>query len=97
MPAEFQKAIDYTLIGQQNTYCFSDDIIIVRTGTETDHLAYVTKCFKKLDGDNLGINFQKCHLAKTEIEWLGYKFTQTGISPLEKKPQQFYQYHHQQH
>ena len=22
MPAEFQKAIDYTLIGLQNTYCF---------------------------------------------------------------------------
>ena len=24
MPAEFQKAIDYTLIGLQNTYCFPD-------------------------------------------------------------------------
>ena len=49
MPAEFQKAMDYTLIGQQNTYRFLYDIIIVSTGTETDHLAYVTKCLKKLD------------------------------------------------
>ena len=31
------------------------------------------------------INLQKCHFGKTEIEWLGYKFTQTGISPLENK------------
>ena len=85
MPAEFQKAMDYTLVSLQNTYCFLDDIIIVSTGTETDHLAYVTKCLKKLDDDNLRVNLQKCHFAKTEIEGLGYKFTQTGISPLESK------------
>ena len=85
MPAEFQKAMDYTVVGLQNTYCFLDDIIIVSTGTETDHLAYVTNCLKKLDEDNLRVNLQKCHFAKTEIEWLGYKFTRTGISPLESK------------
>ena len=85
MPAEFQKAMDYTLIGLQNTYCFLDDIIIVSTGTEADHLAYIYKCLKKLDDDNLRINLQKCHFAKSEIEWLGYKFTQTGISPLESE------------
>ena len=71
MPAEFQKAMDYTLVGLQNTYCFLDDIIIVSTGTETDHLAYVTKYIKKLDADNLRVNLQKCHFAKTEKEWLG--------------------------
>ena len=86
MPAEFQKKMDYTLIGLQNTYCFLGDIIIVNAGTETDHLAYVTKCLKKLDEDNLRIkNLQKCHFAKTEIEWLGYKFTQICISPLESR------------
>ena len=85
MPAEFQKAMDYTLIGLQNSYCFLDDIIIVSTGTEADHLAYFFKCLKKLDDDNLRINLQKCHFAKTEIEWLGYKFKQTEISPLESK------------
>ena len=85
MPADFQKAMDYTLRGLQNTYCFLDDIITVSTGTEADHLAYVYKCPKKLDDDNLRINLQKCHFAKSEIEWLGYKFTQTGISPLESK------------
>ena len=85
MPAEFQEAMDYTLIGLQNTYCFLDDIIIVSTGTEAAHLAYVFKCLKKLDDDNLRINLQKCYFAKTENEWLGYKFIQTGISPLESK------------
>ena len=48
-------------------------------------MEYVTKCLRKLDEDNLRINLQKCHFAKTEFERLGYKFTQTGISPLENK------------
>ena len=47
MPAEFQKDVDYTLIGLQNTYCFLNDIIIVSTGTEADHLANVFKCLEK--------------------------------------------------
>ena len=29
MPAEFQKTMDYTLIGLQNTYCFSDDNTLI--------------------------------------------------------------------
>ena len=64
MPSEFQKAMDYTLVGLKNNFCFLDDIIIVSNGTETDHLAYVRKCLKKLDQDKLRVNLQKCHFAK---------------------------------
>ena len=64
MPAEFQKAMDYTLVCLQNSYCFLDEIIIVSSGTDTDHLAYVTKCSKKLDDDNLRVNLQKMPLCK---------------------------------
>ena len=34
MPAEFQKATDYTLIGLKNAFCFLDDIFIVSKGSE---------------------------------------------------------------
>ena len=86
MQAELQKAMDYTLVGLQNTDSFLDDIIIIiSTGSKADHLSYVTNCLEKLDEDNLRIILQKCHFAKTEIELLGYKFTQTGISPFENK------------
>ena len=30
-------------------------------------------------------NLTKCHFATTEIDWLGYKFFQSGIAPLEAK------------
>ena len=43
------------------------------------------KSLKSLEDYNLRINLQKCHFAKTEIEWLGYNFTQTGLSQLENK------------
>ena len=40
---------------------------------------------QKIDEENLRINLSNCHFAKTEIEWLGYKFTQSGIAPIETK------------
>ena len=85
MPAAFQKVMDYTLVGLQNTYCFLDDIIVVSRGSKEEHLKLVYKCLKKLDEDYLRINLSKCHFAKTKIEWLGHKFTQSGIAPLESK------------
>ena len=57
---------------------------MVTAGLESDHINYVNICLKKLN-DKLRVNHQKCHIAKTEIEWLGYELTQTGISPLESK------------
>ena len=83
MPAAFQKVMYYTLVGLKNTHCFLDDIIIVSRGSKEDHLKLIYNCLPKLDEDNLRLNLPKCHFAKTEIEWLGHKFTQSGIAPLE--------------
>ena len=85
MPAAFQKVMDYTLVGLKNTHCFLNDIIKVNLGSKEDHLKLVYNCLKILDDHNLRINLPKCHFAKTEIEWLGHKFTQSGVAPLESK------------
>ena len=85
MPAEFQKAIDCTLAGLENTFCFLDDILIVsRVGIEK-HLHLVRKCLIKLDQENLRINLAKGHFAKETIEWLGHNITQSGVTPLSSK------------
>ena len=89
MPAEFQKAMDYTLIVLENTYCFLDDILIVSKGSLIDHKNYVMKCLQRLDDKNLRINLPKCHFGKLEIDWLGYHISQEGISPLESKTAAF--------
>ena len=85
MPAEFQKAMDYTLVGLSNTYCFLDDIIEVSKGTKESHLKYVYKCLQKLEADNLRINLSKCHFAKHQINWLDFTFLQNGVKPIESK------------
>ena len=38
-----------------------------------------------MNDDKLRINLPKCHFAKTKIEWLGHKYTQSGTAPLESK------------
>ena len=82
MRAKFQKAIDCTLAGLDNTFCFLDDILIVsRRGIEK-HLGLVRICLIKLDQENLRINLAKCHFVKDKIEWLGHNITQTSIAPL---------------
>ena len=85
MPSEFQKAMDYNLIGLKNTYCFLHDILIVSKGSLEEHKSYVMNCLKRLDHEKFRINLPKCHFGKLEIDWLGYHISQSGISPLESK------------
>ena len=85
MPAEFQKAMDYTLVGLSNTYCFLDDIIVVSKGSKGMHLEYVYRCLQKLEADNLRIYLSKCHFAKQQINFLGFTFSQRGVKPIESK------------
>ena len=85
MPAEFQRAIDCTLVGLDNTFCFLDDILIVSRGGIEKHLDLVRKCLIKLDQENPQINLANCHFARDKIEWLRHNITQTGITPLSNK------------
>ena len=85
MPAEIQKAIDCTLAGLDNTFCFLDDILIVSRGGIEKHLDLVRKSLIKLDQENLRINLPKCHFAKDKIKRLGHNIRQTGITPLLNK------------
>ena len=59
MPTEFQKVIDCTLAGLNNTFCCLDDILTVSRGGIEQHLDLVRKCLIKLDQENLRINLAK--------------------------------------
>ena len=85
MPVEIQKAMDNTLIGLKNTYCFLDNILIVSRGSEEEHKHYVLNCLTRLYEDRLRINLLKCYFSKLEIDCLGYYISQSGISLLESK------------
>ena len=75
--AEFQKAIDCTVAGLNNTFCFLDDMLIVNGDRICDHLDLVRKFLIKLDQENRRINLANCHFAEDQIEWLGHHITQS--------------------
>ena len=85
MPAEYQKAMVYTLVGLTNTYCFNDDTIVVSKGSKESHMKYVYNCLRKLDADNLRINLSKCHFANYHINWLDFTFSQSDGQTIESK------------
>ena len=58
---------------------------MVTRGTISDHKSDIKFILKRLDEENLAIKLEKCEFAKTNITWLGYDITQTGISPNAKK------------
>ena len=87
--AAIQKVMYNTLIGLKNTHYFLEHINIVSQGSKHDHLKSGEKSLEKLDEDNLRINLPKCHFARTEIEWLAYKFSQSAISTVESKTSAF--------
>ena len=87
MPTEFQKAMDKELANLQNTYVFLDDILIVTKGTKEKHFEAVKQVLKRLGNANVRLKREKCKFAEEEIEWLGYKLSQTGIKPINSKVQ----------
>ena len=87
MPTEFQKTMDQELANLPNTYVFLDDILIVTKGTKEKHFEAVRQVLKRLDNANVRLKWEKCKFAEEEVDWLGYKLSQTGIKPINSKVQ----------
>ena len=64
---------------------YIDDILIVTKRTKTEHLNKVREVMKVLDAANLQLKAEKSVFAQDSIEWLGYKLTKMGISPVNAK------------
>ena len=82
MPATFQKTIDKTLEGCKDYFAFLDDILIATKGKLKEHEETLDIILDRLNKEGLAISLQKCEFAKQEIEWLGFKITPHGVTPL---------------
>ena len=85
MPANFQKAFDYTLSNINLAHAFLDDIIIITKRSLRDHEKEIDKVLVRLDNKKLAVSLQNCEFAQTKQKWLGYKVSLKGIIPKEKK------------
>ena len=70
-----------------SVFVYIDNILIVTRGTKQEHINKVSEVLKILDEANLQLEAEKCTIAQESIEWLGYKITRTGSSPIITKAQ----------
>ena len=80
MPTEFQKVKDLLLAKFREVFLFIDDILIVTMGTKNEHLDKVREILKALDNAELQLKAGNCKIAQSQIEWLGFRMTEDGIS-----------------
>ena len=80
-PATFRRLMEYVLAGLARTSCmvYIDDILVVGETFE-DHLLNLRKVFDQLWEAGLCLKPTKCHLAKTQVEYLGYIVSAQGIA-----------------
>ena len=85
MPTEFHKVMDNLLARFREVFIFIDDVLIVIKGTKLQRLEKVREILKAFDEAELQLKAVKCIFDKQEIEWLGFKLTNSGILPINSK------------
>ena len=85
MPAEFQQTIDKPLHDVPGACAFIDDIIVCTKGLTAEHMKDVNRVLQRLDAANLALRVSKCDFLLSEVDWLGFRLSQTRIKPLKHK------------
>lgn len=80
-PATFQRLVDRVLKGAEQYAAAYIDDIVVYSGTWEDHLKHLADVFRRITNAGLVINGKKCHIAKPEVQYLGYVIGGGGIRP----------------
>ena len=80
-PSTFQRLMEVVLGGLVRESCFVylDDIVVVGR-TFDEHLTNLTKVFSRLREAGLHLKPTKCHLARTEVKYLGHVVSRQGVS-----------------
>ena len=68
MPADFQKAVDNTLVNIDNIFAYLDDILIVTENNLDIHIRKIKEVLLRLEQENLAISLHKCEFAQPEVE-----------------------------
>lgn len=82
----FQRHLDNIFRGLDFVFVYLDDILIFSNSApeHKDHLEQVFQCLQKY---RLQISISKCIFFSSEIDFLGFHITNTGISPIPDKIQ----------
>ena len=81
VPATFQRLMETVFSGLARDKCFVylDDVLVVGQTFE-EHLSNLREVFTRLKEAGLKLKPSKCHLAKSQVAYLGYVVSRQGIT-----------------
>ena len=70
----------------EDIFVYMDDIFVFSRDTKA-HLQTIEEIFRRLKANGLAISLKKCRFGEQSIEFVGYKVSREGITPLPRKLQ----------
>ena len=86
-PGQFQRILDQILVGMLGVRARLDDILIATHGGDEAHMKVLLEVFSRLAKYNVKLKLAKAQFMKTEVVYMGYKLSTSGISPIQSKLQ----------
>lgn len=87
----FQRFVDDRFRDLSFLFKFLDDFLIA-SENEDQHEAHLREVFRRLDMYGIAVNPAKCIFGVSELDFLGYHLTTTGITPLDYKVKSILQF-----
>jgi hypothetical protein len=85
-PDIFQEKMSTLMDGLEFVRTYLDNCLVLTTGSwGDDHLSKLEMVLAQLQAAELKINAKKSFFGQSELEYLGYWITRSGIQPLPKK------------
>ena len=84
-PDIFQEKMGNLMQDLENVKTYIDDILLLTKDNWEDHLEQLEQVSLKLQNAGLKVNAKKSFFGHSELEYLGYWITRTGIQPIAKK------------
>ncbi|XP_041786902.1 uncharacterized protein K02A2.6-like [Anopheles merus] len=81
--------MDETLSGCEGTIWYLDDVLIEGQNLQ-EHDKRLNKVLSRLKNRGIELNWEKCQLRVSDIEFLGHSLNQEGIMPSRNKLELFY-------
>ena len=84
-PDIFQEKMSELMDGLEFVRTYIDDLLCLTKGSFDDHLEKIELVFQRLQEAGLKVNAKKSFFARSQLEYLGYWITRTGIKPVYDK------------
>jgi len=81
-PDIFQEKMSELMDGLAFVQTYIDDLLCLTTGSFTDHLEKIELVLQRLQKAGLKANVTKSFFTRSQLEYLGYWITCTGIKPV---------------